>query len=104
MANKVKERRFRISAFTFSAFKKALLEHYSEPLENSFHKFRNGLIYFTVGFIIIFTAHANVEPDSLQLEIITLFGLAMIAIGFFIAMMAQIRMIISRILLFIRKK
>ncbi len=90
--------------FSFGALKKTLLEHYTAPLTTSFHKFRNGLIYFTVGFIIIFTAHANVEPDTLQLEIITLFGVAMIAIGFFIAMMAQVRMIISRIMMFIQKK
>ncbi len=81
----------------------ALKHHYSAPLSQSFHKFRNGLIYFTVGFMIVFFAQSNLQP-SLKQELITLFGLVMIAIGFFIAMMAQIRMIISRIVTFFTEK
>ncbi len=81
----------------------ALKHHYSAPLSASFHKFRNGLIYFTVGFMIVFFAQANLPP-SLKQELITLFGIIMIAIGFFIAMMAQIRMIISRIVKFFIEK
>lgn len=85
------------------ALKKVLLVHYSAPLSESFHKFRNGLIYFTVGFMIVFFAKMNLQ-DSMQQELIVLFGVSMIAIGFFIAMLAQIRMIITRIVKFFISK
>ncbi|MFL0798932.1 MAG: hypothetical protein K6L80_00665 [Agarilytica sp.] len=91
-----------LSGFSFTAIKTLLSKHYSAPLTESFHRFRNGLIYFTVGFMIVFYAQTTIE-DSLKLELITLFGLLMIAIGFFIAMMAQIRMIISRLVSFFKK-
>ncbi|MFL0809819.1 MAG: hypothetical protein K6L76_05340 [Agarilytica sp.] len=65
----------------------------------SFKKFRDGLIYFTVGFIIIYLARNTLEA-SLKQELIVLFGLVMIGIGFLMAMLAQTRMVISRILHF----
>lgn len=80
-----------------------LKEYYRAPLEVTFKKFRDGLIYFTVGFIIIYLAKNTLEA-SLKQELIVLFGLAMIAIGFFIAMLAQTRMIISRIVRFFDDK
>ncbi len=91
-----------LKGLSYAAIKALLSKHYSAPLTDSFHRFRNGLIYFTVGFMIVYYAHATLE-DSLKLELITLFGLVMIAIGFFIAMMAQIRMIISRLVSFFKK-
>ncbi len=98
----MKRPRFR-SRISYTAIKALLSKHYSAPLTDSFHRFRNGLIYFTVGFLIVYYAHATIE-DSLKLELITLFGLIMIAIGFLIAMMAQIRMIISRVVSFFKTK
>ncbi|WP_245929169.1 hypothetical protein [Agarilytica rhodophyticola] len=82
---------------------KALKIYYSVPLEFSFKRFRAGLIYFTFGFIVIYLAHNTLEP-SLKQEIITFIGILFIAVGFFMAVMAHIRMIISRIIMFINKK
>jgi len=90
-------------ASKINIFLAALKAHYQAPLEHSFRRFRNGIIYFTVGFIVVYLAQTNLAP-SLKQELITLAGLIMIAIGFFIAMMAQVRMIISRIILFFNKK
>lgn len=81
----------------------ALKIYYSEPLEFSFRRFRAGLIYFTFGFILIYLAHNTLEP-SLKQEVISLIGMLFIGVGFFIAIMAHIRMIISRIVMFIKRK
>ncbi len=87
----------------FQAIKKMLYRHYTAPLSEIFHKFRNGLIYFTVGFMLIF--FSNIYSDeSLQQELIALLGVCMIAIGFSIAMLAQIRMIITRFVKFFTSK
>lgn len=82
---------------------RGLKEYYSEPLTVPFRSFRNGLIYFTTGFIILYLAHNNLPP-SLKQELLVLAGLCMIAVGFFMAMMAHIKMIISRIVTFFTKK
>ncbi len=77
--------------------------HYSAPLSEIFHKFRNGLIYFTVGFMLVFFTNLYAE-ESLQQELMVLAGVCMIAIGFTIAMLAQIRMIITRFVKFFTSK
>lgn len=79
-----------------------LKAYYSVPLRYSFHKFRNGLIYFSVGLIIIYLASASMPPSLMQ-ELVTLAGIALTTIGFVIALTAQIRMIISRLLSFFKK-
>lgn len=86
-----------------NAILRGLKEYYSEPLTDSFRSFRNGLICFTCGFIIIFIAHNNLPP-SLEQELLVMAGLVMIGLGFFIAMMAHVKMIISRIVAFFDKK
>lgn len=90
-------------AYRLSDILKGLKTYYSAPLNTSFHKFRNGLIYFSVGLIMIYMAHANMLPSASQ-EIVVLGGIVLSAVGFFIAMMAQIRMIISRIVHFFNSK
>ncbi len=80
-----------------------LRRYYSAPLAQTFRKFRSGLIYFSVGLIVIYLAQSNLQP-SLRQEIVTLCGIALLACGFFIAMMAHIRMIISRIVRFFLQK
>ena len=80
-----------------------LKDYYSSPLEQTFRRFRNGLIYFSVGMITIYLAQINLEA-SVKQELITAFGIFLVAIGFFIAMMAQIKMLISRIVFFFTKK
>ncbi len=89
-------------AYRLSDILKGLKTYYSVPLNTSFHKFRNGLIYFSVGMVMIYMAHENMLPSTSQ-EIVVLAGIILTAIGFFIAMMAQIRMIISRIIQFFDK-
>ena len=72
-------------------------------MQNTFKKFRSGLIYFSVGMMTIYMANQSM-PDSLNRDIVTLAGLALVVIGFFIAILAHIRLIISRIFNFFRKK
>lgn len=90
-------------AYRLSDILKGLKQYYSAPLNTSFHKFRNGLIYFSVGLIMIYIAHSSMLPSASQ-EVVVLAGILLSAVGFFIAMMAQVRMIISRIIQFIEKK
>lgn len=66
------------------------------PLETLFHKFRNGAIYFGVGGIMIYMANVALEPSIMQ-ELVMLGGLILGSIGFFIAMTAQLRMILTRV-------
>jgi len=75
--------------------KKVLIDHYSAPLLNSFKQFRTGAIFFAVGLIIVYLANTSLPPSSKQ-ELIVLLGLIMAACGFVYAMLAHIRMIISR--------
>ena len=99
----MKEKEPKFKRINFSVIRKALYIYYSAPLTNTFKKFRSGLIYFTVGMFIIFMANQNMTP-SVQQDLVTLFGLIMVAVGFLIAIMAHIRLIISRILHFLTKK
>jgi hypothetical protein len=68
----------------------------SAPLDALFRKFRAGVIYFGVGGITIYLANSALEP-SIQQELVMLGGLLLGTIGFFIAIYAQLRMILSRI-------
>ncbi|MFT5084454.1 MAG: hypothetical protein ACI9Y1_002509 [Lentisphaeria bacterium] len=81
----------------------ALKLYYMEPLGQTFHKFRNGVIYFSVGLMTIYLAHTALLPSTTR-EILVLLGLLLTALGFFIAMMAHIRMVISRIVSFFTKE
>lgn len=80
-------------------FKQALLSHYSAPLSTSFRQFRSGAIYFAVGLGMILMANASMAPSAKQ-EWVVLAGLLLGGCGFIIAMMAQMRMLISRLVQF----
>lgn len=80
----------------------ALITHYTAPWEQTFKQFRLGVITFGLGLALIFIAH-NQLPPSLKQELIVLLGLIIVGLGFFIAMLAQVRLLISRILAFIWK-
>lgn len=67
-----------------------------------FKKFRNGLIYFSVGLVLIYLAQSSV-PESLKQEAIVLVGLLLCGFGFIYGMLAYIRLLISRIIQFINK-
>lgn len=84
-------------------FLKALKIYYSAPLGTVFRQFRAGVIYFSVGLMSIFMANTYLQP-SLQQEWAVFFGLALAAIGFLLALMAEVRLIIGRFVQFSNKK
>ena len=79
--------------------KHALLTYYRVPLEVPFRQFRAGLIYFGVGFGMVIMAGQYMQP-SIQQEVAVLAGLALGGIGFILAMLAQVRLLLSRIVQF----
>ncbi len=85
-----------------SEFKTSFKRFASTPLEQTFKRFRAGIIYFGVGGIMIYLANIALDPSILQ-ELVMLAGLMIGAIGFFIAIAAQFKMIISRIYQFFFK-
>ncbi len=82
-------------------FKVAIIKYFHAPLIQSFAQFRWGVIIFFIGLVVIYIGSVALTP-SLAQEIITLVGLIVIAIGFITAIMAQVRMTVSRLLLFFK--
>ena len=76
-----------------------LKQHYSAPLSVSFKQFRLGAALFFTGAMMIYLANTQLQP-SLQQEIAVLGGVLIGGGGFLWAMLAQMRMLISRILRF----
>jgi len=72
----------------------------SAPLDKLFKKFRAGAIYFGVGGIMIYLANVALDASIMQ-ELVMLAGLIMGAYGFVVAMAAQLRMILSRVYVFL---
>lgn len=85
-----------------SRYWQALLMHYNVDPVIVFKQFRIGAIGFGVGLALIIYANASLEPSAKQ-ELCVLAGLIIGGIGFFIAMMAQIRLMISRFVRFYQK-
>lgn len=81
--------------------KDALLVHYSVPLTVPLRQFRNGAIYFAVGLGTVMMAVTHMPP-SVQQEWVVLGGLLLGGSGFVLAMMAQMRLMISRLVRFFR--
>ncbi len=77
----------------------ALYQHYITPPEKVFPRFKLGAMIFFLGLVTIYSGSQLLQPSLLQ-EIITLLGLILIGIGFLVALMAQVRMLIGRILRF----
>lgn len=86
-----------------SALKELLIKHYSADLTVVFKQFRNGALAFGGGLMLIFYANTQLEP-SLQQELIVLFALVLGGLGFTIAMLAQMRMIIGRFVQFFMRE
>ena len=77
--------------------------HYQTTLDQSFKQFRLGAMVFFLGMVIIYIANQLWKP-SLSQEIMTLIGLALVIAGFILAIVAQIRFLIGRILTFFSHK
>lgn len=84
---------------TKSNIKAALKEHYSAPLEETFTQFRLGSACFFCGGVCIWIALSSIEP-SLKQEVVLLCGVILAGAGFLLAMLAQMRHIISRFVRF----
>jgi len=79
--------------------RKRLKQHYLASLEQSFKQFRLGTVIFFAGLVVIYIASQSLTP-SLAQELLTLTGLIILGIGFIIAMLAQVRMLVGRLLRF----
>jgi flagellar biosynthesis protein FliR len=86
---------------SLSQIKQLLKNHYSVPLKQVFKTFRLGLALFFVGLVIVYMAYQTM-PESLLQEVVMLIGLLVLGIGFLMGMLAQIRMLIIRIVGFIK--
>ncbi|MBU3069533.1 hypothetical protein KOI40_06845 [Aestuariicella sp. G3-2] len=76
-----------------------LKQHYSAPLAQSFKQFKLGAMLFFFGGMLIYASAAAMTASALQ-EVVLLAGLFIGGFGFLIAMMAQVRMMISRLVKF----
>jgi uncharacterized membrane protein len=85
-----------------NSFLYKLYQHYTTPPEQVFPRFKLGAVIFFWGLIVIYAGSQLLEP-SLTQELLTLLGLLLIGVGFLLALMAQIRMLIGRILRFYAK-
>ncbi|SMF43755.1 hypothetical protein SAMN02745866_02795 [Alteromonadaceae bacterium Bs31] len=93
----------KLNKFNKENIKSLLSAHYSAPLSQTFKQFRSGAIFFAVGLIIVYLANTTLPPSAKQ-ELIVLLGLLIAIGGFTVAMLAHIRMLISRALKFFRDK
>lgn len=85
------------------AVKAALIAHYSAPPAVILRRFRNGAILFAVGLTVIFLSNTYLVP-SLTQELAVLAGLLTAALGFLLALMAEVRFIIGRLLHLIKHR
>jgi hypothetical protein len=89
--------------YSLNRIKATLLAHYTAPQVTIFKTLRTGFILFFSGLITLYIAINNIPP-SLEQEILTLLGLIVGAIGFGIAILAYIRLVISRLVVFFTRK
>jgi len=87
---------------SWSQWKEALLAHYTTPLATTFQQFRLGAMLFFLGLVVVYIATQIWEP-SLEQEVATAVGLVCAGAGFIYALMAQMRMMISRFVIFFKK-
>lgn len=86
------------SPWTKVNLKKALLKHYTQsPTYEIFQRFKLGAMLFFLGLVIIYGGYQLLE-ESLAQEIVVLLGVLLIGSGFLIAMLAQIRLLIGRLI------
>ena len=84
------------------SFKHRLERLSQEPLEQSFKKFRLGAAIFFCGMLVVYLAAKMLTP-SLAQEWVTLAGLVLVGLGFGLALLAQARMLLARLLRFWKK-
>lgn len=84
-------------------WKQAIIHYYSAPQATVFYQFRLGLGLFLCGLVAVVMANQLLLP-SLKQEVLVLLGLIVGGIGFIMAMLAQTRMMIGRLLHFWRRK
>lgn len=80
----------------------ALKNHYTASMERGFQQFRLGVSCFFLGVVGLYIATQAIEP-SLTQEVVLLMSLIIGGIGFVIAMMAHLRMLIGRIIRFFER-
>ena len=78
----------------------ALKQHYSASLDIVFKQFRLGAALFFAGMVGVYAGY-HMESSWTQ-EIILAGSLVVVAVGFLLAMLAHIRMVIIRIINFIK--
>ena len=76
-----------------------LKQHYTAPLSVTFKQFKLGAMVFFLGMVMVYMSQ-QLLPPSPQQELFLLVAIVLVAIGFIIAMMAQVRLLISRLLRF----
>ncbi len=84
----------------WQALKAVLYKHYTASQREIFKQFRLGCGLFFVGMVAIYGSYQLLE-ESLTQELMLLSGIVLVLSGFIIAMLAQIRLLIGRILHFI---
>lgn len=80
----------------------AFKQHYTGSLERGFQQFRLGLSFFFLGVVGLYIATQAMEP-SLAQELVVLVSLIIGGVGFLIAMLAHVRMLVGRIIRFFEK-
>ncbi|BCD97471.1 hypothetical protein [Marinagarivorans cellulosilyticus] len=82
-----------------SRYWQALIVHYSADPKLIFKQFRLGVIGFAIGLGLIIVANNNM-PASIEQELCVLAGLIIGGVGFIVAMLAQMRLMIGRFVRF----
>lgn len=80
-----------------------LKKHYTAPMHQSFKQFKLGAMTFFLGMVLLYIAQSYLD-DSWQQEWTALAGIILTGIGFLLAMLAQVRILISRIVKFFLDK
>lgn len=84
---------------TLRQLRRGLAAHYRAPQRTIFRQFRAGAIYFAVGLATLLWAGTQLPPSAAQ-EWVVLGGLVLGGLGFIMALAAEVRFLISRLLRF----
>jgi hypothetical protein len=75
----------------------------SHSMDHSFRRFRLGLALFFLGFVILYAVEQLLQPSLLQ-EILAAFAVVIVAVGFGLAVVAELLFLIYRVVLFFSSK
>ena len=95
----VKKTKLEESCKTENQLLLSLKQHYLADAFILFKQFRIGAIIFALGLGLILYANASI-PSSIYQELLVLLGLFFGGVGFMIAMFAQMRLLIGRLIRF----